>query len=326
MGSRNLAESAFGSFSDEETPLAEILYADMGILDSLASMLDGQPKLPEAPEPLPEPERRRSPRQRSAYDRQDAGLLIDAQQTSPQPAPKPEQPTPKTPIAALTGDARILAILHELNIPKTKGAVLPSSDRSLLVHLEGPLQYFRKRTYEKVMQRQTDLRLLLEPADTQASQNLASVNLQALGLDAVSIGEDDLSGYADLLGGRTAGSALMAFLPDGPGFILTLRGSKRPFYVPVPKQNLRCRPRRIETLFPGFQLGNWKLLAYFPAAVRHTTGSANAKTAEEVPQKTLLDVVSDQVFKQNEILAACGFPTDRLEPILIYRDVAVAKI
>lgn len=310
------AESVFGDLTNHDAPLIEILYADAGIIDSLASMLQSHPDEPAAAPP-PEPERRPS-RPRPNHARMDAGLLIDAQDDVPreQKAPKEPEDTRRAPQISGDGDARVLAVLRSLDVPRTKGTVLPSSERSLLVHLEGQLQYFNKRTYEKVLRRQTGLRLLLDRPDAKQDAEVTTVNLAALNLEPASLGEDDLSGYADTLGG-----AVLAFLPSGPGFFLTLRGSKRPFYVPAPGRNLRYAPKRLENLFPSFQMGNWKVVAYYPAAPK----SAPAKNEPKEPQ-TLVGSMGEMMQKQSEILAACGFPTERLQPILIYRDVAVADI
>lgn len=316
---RTQAESVFGDLTNQETPLIEILYADAGIIDSLRSMLPEQAETeePEAPEPPLTPDRRQL-RGRTGHSRPDAGLLIDAQESAPKsPAPVREpQAAPKTPEPERRGDARIAALLRTLNVPKTKGTVLPSSERSLLVHLEGQLQYYNKRTYEKIMRRQTGLKLLLDQPDARPAEDLTTVNLAALNLEPARLGEDDLTGYADTLGG-----AVLALLPPGPGFFLTLRGSKRPFYVPTPARSLRYAPKRIESLFPSFELGKWKILAYYPAAVK----SPPAKEDAETP-RSLLDSMSDLMRRQSEILAACGFPAERLQPLLIYRDVAIADI
>lgn len=312
MVNKTQAETVFGDWSNQDMPLIEILYADAGIIDSLAAMLEDS-QHPDRPEP-----ERRPSRARPSHRQMDAGLLIDPMDTAPKSTAPPKEPEegPSTPSLEKHGDARLAAVLRSLKIPKTKGTVLPSSERSLLVHLDGQLQYFSKRSYEKIMRRETGLKLLLDQPDARADADQVAVNLESLGLEPASLGEDDLSGYADTVGG-----AVLAFLPSGPGFILTLRGSKRPFYIPTLRKNLRYSPKRLKVLFPSFQLGNWKIVAYYPAAVKNASAKPEPKEAP-----TLLGTMNGMMQKQSEILAACGFPTERLQPILIYRDVSIANI
>ena len=316
MVHKTQAESAFRDLSNQETPLIEILYADDGIIGSLAAMLEDHTPDP-VPEPAPEPERR-ALRGRAGYGRTDAGLLIDAQDSTPkvQPAPRETASSARRPALDGPGDARIAAVLRALDVPKTKGTVLPSSEKSLLVHLEGQLQYFNKRAYERVMRRETGLKLLLDRPDAKPAEDQTTINLEALGLEPARLGEDDLSGYADTLGG-----AVLAFLPPGPGFFLTLRGNKRPFYVPTPAGNLRYGRKRLESLYPSFDLGNWKVVGYYPAAMK----KGLPRTDGQEP-RSLMDRITGMMRSQSEILAACGFPAERLQPIVIYRSVAIADI
>lgn len=307
---RTQAESAFGGIKNLEMPLIDILYADAEMMDSLAAQLEVQEEESEATEA------ERRPPVRPHHGRADAGLLIDTSDVTPKAAPKPAEAEQQQEVPRITGegDARIAALLRRLAVPKTRGTVLPSSERSLLVHLDGRLQYYSKRTYEKIMRRETSLRLLLDAPDAAPAAEIATINLETLHLGSPNLAEDDLSGYADTVGG-----AILAFLPPGPGFFLSLRGNKRPFYVPVLRKNLRCRPKQLGSLFPSFQLGSWKVIAYYPAATKGVSGKS-----EPEGQVSLMDNMTSLISKQSEIFAACGFPTECLQPILIYRDVAAA--
>lgn len=306
------AESVFDDLSNQKTQLIDILYADEGIIGSLAAMLQLDAEKHEVPEP-----ERPVPRPRIGYGRMDTGLLIDTQAGGPK-----EQKAAKTPPAAdnvdflnKTGEARILSVLRALDVPKAKGTVLPSSERSLLVHLEGQLQYFNRHVYERIMRRQSGLQPLLHRQDAESGPTYTTDGDAAHHQKAAAHGEDDLVGCSD-----TPGSAALAFLPTGPGFFLTLRGSKRPFYVPTPDTDLRYTPKQLENVFPSFQLGNWKILAYYPAPV---TPAVQSEPGRPV---TLFDSMNSLMHRQYEILASCGFPTERLQPILIYRDIAVADV